>query len=118
MSRVLRLRRFSIKTRSMPCQVDLKQAIGAFCGYKLIFYVERVYGAYTIARCKTLWNEPSVDFEAVSAGLFTCPEKASDETLEEVAANDPESQKVYDSFKKFLDSVSAWQDGCLKNGVY
>jgi len=62
------------------------------------------------AALQTLVNEHHVILKPYPQDLLLALKKASDETLEEVAANDPESQKVYDSFKKFLDSVSAWQD--------
>ena len=62
------------------------------------------------AALQTLVNEHHVILKPYPQDLLLALKKASDETLEEVAANDPESQKVYDSFKKFLDSVSAWHD--------
>ena len=36
--------------------------------------------------------------------------KASAETLDEVAAADPMSQKVYNSFKEFNGKVRAWHE--------
>jgi TRAP-type mannitol/chloroaromatic compound transport system substrate-binding protein len=36
--------------------------------------------------------------------------KASTETLDEVAAADPMSQKVYNSFKEFNGKVRAWHE--------
>ncbi|WP_339719427.1 TRAP transporter substrate-binding protein [Marinomonas primoryensis] len=62
------------------------------------------------AALQTLVNEHHVILKPYPQDLLLALKKASDETLEEVAANDPESQKVYYSFKKFLDSVSAWHD--------
>lgn len=48
--------------------------------------------------------------KAYPADLLLALKKASYETIEEVAAQDPQSQKVYESFKTFLNSVSAWHD--------
>jgi TRAP-type mannitol/chloroaromatic compound transport system substrate-binding protein len=62
------------------------------------------------AALHTLVNEHQVILKPYPQDLLIALKKASDETLEEVAANDPESQKVYDSFKSFLDSVSEWHD--------
>ena len=62
------------------------------------------------AALQTLVNEHQVILKPYPQDLLIALKKASDETLEEVAANDPESQKVYDSFKSFLDSVSEWHD--------
>lgn len=62
------------------------------------------------AALKTLVNEHSVILKAFPEDLLAALKKASDETLAEMAANDVDSQKVYDSFKTFLDSVSEWHD--------
>ena len=62
------------------------------------------------AALQTLVNEHNVVLKAFPDDLLLALKKASFETLEEVAANDPESEKVYQSFKTFLDSVSKWHD--------
>ncbi|WP_191601661.1 TRAP transporter substrate-binding protein [Marinomonas algicola] len=59
---------------------------------------------------KTLVNEHNVILKAFPNDLLAALKKASDETLAEMAANDADSQRVYDSFKTFLDSVSEWHD--------
>ncbi|RBO86279.1 TRAP transporter substrate-binding protein [Marinomonas aquiplantarum] len=62
------------------------------------------------AALQTLINEHNVVLKAYPADLLLALKKASYETIEEVAAQDPQSQKVYESFKTFLHSVSAWHD--------
>lgn len=62
------------------------------------------------AALQTLVEEHNVTLKAYPTDLLEALKKASYETLEEVAANDPQSQKVYDSFKSFLGSVSKWHD--------
>ena len=59
---------------------------------------------------KTLVNEHNVILKEFPKDLLAALKKASDETLAEMAAEDPDSQRVYDSFKTFLDSVSEWHD--------
>ncbi|GAB3486978.1 TRAP transporter substrate-binding protein [Marinomonas epiphytica] len=57
---------------------------------------------------QTLVNEHNVDLKPFPADLLAALKVASDEVLEEVAAADPMSQKVYDSFKAFRAKVSDW----------
>ena len=59
---------------------------------------------------KTLVTEHKVDLRPYPKDVIDALRAASYEVLEEVAANDPQSQKVYDSFKAFLESVSKWHD--------
>ena len=58
----------------------------------------------------TLLTEHNVDLRSYPQDVIDALKKASDEVLESVAANDPQSQKVYDAFKSFLESVSKWHD--------
>ena len=62
------------------------------------------------AALATLVNEHNVVLKEFPKDLLEALKVASNETLNEVAANDPMSQKVYDSFKSFLASVSQWHD--------
>ncbi|MEO9654179.1 TRAP transporter substrate-binding protein [Marinomonas sp.] len=68
------------------------------------------YTARNNAALQTLLNEHNVQLKPYPEDLLIALKKASAETLEEVAANDPDSQRVYKSFKAFLDSVTTWQD--------
>ncbi|MBJ7536409.1 TRAP transporter substrate-binding protein [Marinomonas transparens] len=58
----------------------------------------------------TLVNDHNVILKKFPKDLLAALKKASEETLIEVAAQDPKSQKVYDSFRAFLDSVSEWHE--------
>ena len=62
------------------------------------------------AALTTLVNDHNVILKEFPKDLLEALKVASNETLDEVAANDPMSQKVYDSFKNFLASVSQWHD--------
>ncbi|MGB0783533.1 MAG: TRAP transporter substrate-binding protein [Marinomonas sp.] len=62
------------------------------------------------AALTTLVNDHHVVLKKFPKDLLEALRVASDETLKEVAANDPMSQKVYDSFTAFLNSVSQWHD--------
>jgi TRAP-type mannitol/chloroaromatic compound transport system substrate-binding protein len=62
------------------------------------------------AALQTLVNEHNVILKPFPEDLLIALKKASYETLEALAANDPQSQKVYDSFKSFLGPVSEWHD--------
>jgi TRAP-type mannitol/chloroaromatic compound transport system substrate-binding protein len=62
------------------------------------------------AALTTLVNDHNVILKKFPKDLLEALRVASDETLKEVAANDPMSQKVYDSFTSFLSSVSQWHD--------
>ncbi|ETX12131.1 C4-dicarboxylate ABC transporter [Marinomonas ushuaiensis DSM 15871] len=58
----------------------------------------------------TLVNEHKVQLKKLPDDLLAALKVASKEVLEDAAANDPMSQKVYDSFAEFLGSVSQWHD--------
>lgn len=58
----------------------------------------------------TLVNEHNVTLKKLPDDLLAALKVATEETLKEQAANDPMSQKVYDSFAEFLGSVSKWHD--------
>jgi TRAP-type mannitol/chloroaromatic compound transport system substrate-binding protein len=62
------------------------------------------------AALHTLVNEHNVILKPFPRDLLEALKKASYETLDEVAAGDPESKKVYESFKNFLAPVSEWHD--------
>ncbi|QRV25623.1 TRAP transporter substrate-binding protein [Marinomonas foliarum] len=59
---------------------------------------------------ETLVNEHNVVFKAFPREVLVALKNASAQTLEEVAAADPMSQKVYDSFKAFNSKVRAWHE--------
>lgn len=59
---------------------------------------------------QTLVNEHNVVLKPFPADLLAALKKASYETLEETAANDPESKKVFASLKQFMGSVGQWHD--------
>jgi len=59
---------------------------------------------------QTLVNEHKVILKPFPDDLLVALKKASFETSEETAANDPESKKVFDSLKAFMGSVSEWHD--------
>jgi len=69
-----------------------------------------VFTARNNAALQTLVNEHNVILKPFPEDLLIALKKASSETLEALAANDPQSQKVYDSFKSFLGPVSEWHD--------
>ena len=62
------------------------------------------------AALQTLVNEHNVILKPFPEDLLIALKKASSEILESLAANDPQSQKVYESFKNFLGPVSEWHD--------
>lgn len=62
------------------------------------------------AALQTLVNDHGVILKPFPEDLLAALKQASQETLEEVAATDADSQKVYESFKAFRDSVSSWHD--------
>ncbi|OOZ40030.1 ABC transporter substrate-binding protein [Solemya pervernicosa gill symbiont] len=58
----------------------------------------------------TLVNEHKVDLRKFPDEVLVQLKKVSDEVVAEVAAKDPMSQKVYDSYLAFRDQVVAWHD--------
>ena len=62
------------------------------------------------AALQTLVNEHHVILKAFPRDLLQALKKASAETLAEVAEGDPESKKVYESFKRSSVPVSEWHD--------
>ncbi|MCV2402057.1 TRAP transporter substrate-binding protein [Marinomonas sp. C2222] len=62
------------------------------------------------AALQTLVNDHGVILKPFPEDLLEALKQASQETLEEVAASDADSQKVYDAFKAFRSSVSDWHD--------
>ncbi|MBR7888087.1 TRAP transporter substrate-binding protein [Marinomonas sp. A79] len=62
------------------------------------------------AALTSLVDEHNVILKRFPDDLLAALKVASAETLAEVAANDEMSNKVYVSFKAFLDSVSQWHD--------
>ncbi|AEF56528.1 TRAP transporter substrate-binding protein [Marinomonas posidonica] len=59
---------------------------------------------------QTLVNDHNVSLKPFPEDVLSALKKASAETLEEVAAADPLSKKVYDSFKDFGSKVRAWHE--------
>jgi TRAP-type mannitol/chloroaromatic compound transport system substrate-binding protein len=86
------------------------QAIVRIAAQKANLDMLSEYTARNNAALQTLINEHGVILKTYPKDLIEALKKASDETLKEVAANDPDSQRVYNSFKAFLDTVSAWHD--------
>ncbi|ADZ93373.1 TRAP transporter substrate-binding protein [Marinomonas mediterranea] len=57
---------------------------------------------------QTLISEHGVELREFPADALAELRDASEEVIEELAANDPASRKVYDSLKAFKEKVSAW----------
>ncbi len=57
-----------------------------------------------------LVNEHQVELRKFPDEVLAELKRVSDEVVAEVAAKDPLSQKVYDSFRAFRDQVIAWHD--------
>ena len=62
------------------------------------------------AALETLVNEHHVVLKPFPKEVLVALKKAAAETLDEVAAADPMSQKVYNSFKEFNGKVRAWHE--------
>jgi TRAP-type mannitol/chloroaromatic compound transport system substrate-binding protein len=58
----------------------------------------------------TLVNKHHVELRRFPDAVLKQLKTISEEVVAEVAAKDPASKKVYDSFKKFRDQVEAWHD--------
>ncbi|SBS30978.1 Monocarboxylate 2-oxoacid-binding periplasmic protein precursor [Marinomonas aquimarina] len=59
---------------------------------------------------ETLLNEHNVELKRFPEDVLAELRTASDEVMAEVAANDPASQKVYDSMKAFKEKVMKWHE--------
>ena len=68
------------------------------------------FTALNNAALETLVNEHNVVLKPFPSDVMSALKKASEETLEEVAAADALSKKVYDSFKDFGGKVRAWHE--------
>ncbi|MGR0279045.1 TRAP transporter substrate-binding protein [Marinomonas dokdonensis] len=68
------------------------------------------FTALNNAALQTLLNEHKVELKTFPKDVLAALKVAADETLEEVAAADPMSRKVYESFKDFRSKVSAWHE--------
>ena len=68
------------------------------------------FTALNNAALQTLLNEHKVVLKTFPKDVLAALKDAADETLEEVAAADPMSRKVYESFKDFRSKVSAWHE--------
>ncbi|TNF92236.1 MAG: TRAP transporter substrate-binding protein [Gammaproteobacteria bacterium] len=68
------------------------------------------YTARNNAALKTLTEEHKVELRKFPDEVMEKLRQLSDEVVTEVAAKDPVSGKVYNSFKQFRDQVLAWHD--------
>jgi TRAP-type mannitol/chloroaromatic compound transport system substrate-binding protein len=60
------------------------------------------------AHLQTLLKKHKVQLRRFPDSVLGGLKKLSDEVLEEMAADDPVSKKVYESFKKFQKNISTW----------
>lgn len=68
------------------------------------------YTANNNQALNTLVTRHKVDLRRFPDDVLASLRQTSDEVVAEVAAGDPLTQKVYDSFRGFRDSVMAWHD--------
>jgi TRAP-type mannitol/chloroaromatic compound transport system substrate-binding protein len=68
------------------------------------------YTARNNAALKTLVEEHGVDLRRLPDTVLERLRELSDEVVAGIAANDPLSGKVYESFSRFREQVTAWSD--------
>lgn len=68
------------------------------------------YTANNNQALNTLVTKHGVDLRRFPDDVLASLRKTSDEVVAEVAAEDPLTQRVYDSYRSFRDSVMAWHD--------
>jgi TRAP-type mannitol/chloroaromatic compound transport system substrate-binding protein len=66
------------------------------------------YTARNPKALKDLVEKHGADLRSYPADVVTQLRKISGEVVAEVAAKDPFSQKVYDSYKGFMDEARSW----------
>lgn len=64
---------------------------------------------------KKLINEEKVDFRKFPDDVLKTLKKYTEEVLNEIAASDPVSKKVYESYKAFQKSAAVWTDIAERN---
>jgi TRAP-type mannitol/chloroaromatic compound transport system substrate-binding protein len=84
------------------------QAIANAAAYKSNMWMLSEFEAKNNAALQTLINEHKVQLKQYPEPVMKALKKLAKEVLDEVAASDPMSKKVYDSFLKFQSNVSSW----------
>ena len=84
------------------------QAIANAAAYKANMWMLSEFEAKNNAALQTLINDHKVQLRQYPEPVLKALKKLSKEVLDEVAAGDPMSRKVYDSFLEFQSNVSSW----------
>ena len=84
------------------------QAIANAAAYKSNMWMLSEFEAKNNDALQTLVNEHKVQLRQYPEPVLKALKKLAKEVLDEVAAGDPMSRKVYDSFLKFQANVSSW----------
>jgi TRAP-type mannitol/chloroaromatic compound transport system substrate-binding protein len=84
------------------------QAIVEAATYKANIWMISEFEAKNNANLQTLLKKHKVQLRRFPDSVLGGLKKLSDEVLEEMAADDPVSKKVYESFKKFQKNISTW----------
>jgi TRAP-type mannitol/chloroaromatic compound transport system substrate-binding protein len=84
------------------------QAIVEAATYKANIWMISEFEAKNNAHLQTLLKKHKVQLRRFPDSVLGGLKKLSDEVLEEMAADDPVSKKVYESFKKFQKNISTW----------
>ncbi len=84
------------------------QAIAETAAQRSNIWVLSAFEAKNNGALQTLINEHHVQLKRFPQAVLKALKKLSTEVLEEVAANDPMSRKVYDAFLKFRANMYSW----------
>jgi len=84
------------------------QAIVEAAAYRSNLWMLSEFEAKNNAALQTLVNEHKVQLRQFPEPVLKALKKMAQEVLEEVAAGDPMSRKVYDSFLKFQSNIYSW----------
>jgi len=84
------------------------QAIVEAAAYRSNLWMLSEFEAKNNAALQTLVNEHKVQLRQFPEPVLKGLKKMAKEVLEEVAASDPMSKKVYDSFLKFQSNIYSW----------
>ncbi len=84
------------------------QAIAETAAQRSNIWVLSAFEAKNNGALQTLINEHHVQLKQFPQAVLKALKKLSTEVLEEVAANDPMSRKVYDAFLKFRANMYSW----------
>jgi len=84
------------------------QAIANAAAYKANMWMLSEFEAKNNGALQTLVNEHKVQLKQYPEPVLKALKKLAKEVLDEVAASDPMSRKVYDSFLEFQANVSSW----------